>query len=224
MYYIGIDLAWTYKNETGLCVLDDKLNCIFNEANIYSDEKLVKLIMTYQASIVSVDAPLEVKNELGGRICDSLLMKHKINNKYLKLFATSRSYMLRTFKAIRGESIHHLLKEEGYKLGMNLTETYPTGIFLSLMPELFDDKYKLSSKLPLQQILEHANAVLNALKELGIKNILIDLENIKTKKAYKHVEDQIDGLLCAVNSYYFHQKKVKVFEADDNGYISLPTS
>jgi len=223
MYYIGIDLAWTYKNETGFCVIDDNLNCIFNEARIYSDEKLVELIMTYQPSIVSVDAPLEVKNEQGSRVCDSLVMKHKIYDRYLKLFATSRSYMLRTFKAIRGESIYRLLKEEGYNLGMNLTETYPTGIFLSLMPELFDNKYKLSSKLSLQLILEHANAVLNALKKMGIKNILIDLDNITTKKAYKHVEDQIDGLLCAVNSYYFHQKKVKIFEADDNGYISLPT-
>jgi len=222
MYYIGVDLAWTYKNETGLCVLDENLNCIICEAEVYSDIELIKIINSYELKIVSVDAPLIVKNESGGRKCDSLLMKYAIHKRYLKLYATSRSYMLRTFKVIRGEVLYHLLLKEGAVLGKDLTETYPTGIFLSLMPDLFDRKYKLSSRLSLELLLAHAEDVINRLSCLGVKNIPIDLETIKTKKTYKHVEDQIDALLCAVHCHYFDKGKSINFEADGNGFISLP--
>ncbi|MBI9012373.1 MAG: DUF429 domain-containing protein [Clostridiales bacterium] len=222
MYYIGVDLAWTYKNETGFCVLDDNLNCIFCDADIYSDSELIKMINLYEFKIVSVDAPLIVKNETGGRNCDSLLMKHAIHNRYLKLYATSRNYMLRTFKTIRGEELYRLLLKEGFVLGEDLTETYPTGIFLSLMPELFDNKYKLSSRLSLEVLLTHAREVLDVLVDLGVKNMPIELETIKTKKAYKHVEDQIDALLCAVHCYYFDKRESITFIGDDNGSISLP--
>ena len=202
--------------------MDENLNCIFCDADVYSDEELIEMINIYEFKTVSVDAPLIVNNETGGRKCDSLLMKHAIHNRYLKLYATSRSYMLRTFKSIRGEALYQMLLENGFILGKDLTETYPTGIFLSLMPELFDNKYKLSSRLSLEVLLSHARDVLNILMDLGIKNIPIELETIKTKKAYKHVEDQIDALLCAVHSYYFNKGKSITFEADGNGLISLP--
>ncbi len=52
MKFIGIDLAWTYKNETGLCVMDDTGNVLYLDAQVYSDEALLRkywsmVTMTY---------------------------------------------------------------------------------------------------------------------------------------------------------------------------------
>ena len=34
MRYIGIDLAWTYKNESGVCLIDECGEVIFLDAKI----------------------------------------------------------------------------------------------------------------------------------------------------------------------------------------------
>ncbi|MCH4888134.1 DUF429 domain-containing protein [Acidaminobacter sp. JC074] len=216
MYYIGIDLAWTEKNETGICILEDN-KCIYLESKVFTDDEIVGLILDYQPSVVSIDAPLVVKNEKGGRSVDSLLMKTPIHGRYLKLYATSRSYMLRVFQTIRGEKI--LEKVSSLKLGKDIVETYPTGIYLSLFPDLFENKYKLSSKKSLEEIKSNANKLLQALGQSF--DFELKLDGIQTKKDYKHTEDMIDGLLCAVNSYYLAHHKGSVFK-DDSGCISLP--
>ncbi len=216
MYYIGVDLAWTTKNETGICILEEN-KCIYLESEVFTDDEIVRLILNYQPCIVSIDAPLVVVNETGGRTVDSLLMKTCIHNRYLKLYATSRSYMLKTFKVIRGENI--LKKLPDFELGKTIVETYPTGIYLSLYPELFDCKYKLSSRNALEKLKFNAMTLVKELnKSFEFK---LDLEDIRTKKAYKHIEDKLDGLLCAVNSYYLDNQQCTIWK-DESGCISLP--
>lgn len=217
MYYIGIDLAWTYKNETGVSVFKDQ-TCIFCDAKVYSDERLVEIIMRYQPCIVSIDAPLVVKNETKGRTVDSLVMKTAINSRYLKLYATSRSYMLRVFNAIRGEN---LLAMTGMTLGTDILETYPTGIFLSLFPEQYESRYKISSRLPLDELVSNSQSLIHQMHKLGF---VFELHYLgTTKKAYKLFEDKLDSILCAINSYYYHHGKSLVFE-DESGMITLPTN
>lgn len=212
IYFIGIDLAWTYKNETGICVFDQNLKCIYMDSQVFSDEDIKKLLGYYDRAYVSIDAPLVVKNEKGGRACDSLLMKHKIHGKHLKLYATSRAYMDRVFGGVRGERLSGLSD--------HVYETYPTGIFLSLMPDLFDQKYKLSSRLPLDVLKKHFSQVVMALKKRGyVFDLSVDL--VKTKKAYKHYEDILDAVLCAVNSHHIYRNRYYCFECDDNGSITL---
>lgn len=215
MKFIGVDLAWTYKNETGICILEEK-KCIFCDAKVYSDEMIIELMEKYVPCIVSVDAPLVVKNESGGRSIDSVVMKTKINGRFLKLYATSRSYMFRTFKAVRGET---LLEKSDLVLGENIFETYPTGIFLSLFPEIYDQRYKISSKLPLLKLIENSNKVLEHIRSLGFE---VDLDNeVATKKKYKVFEDKLDSVLCAINSYYLYHGSSLCFK-DDSGFITLP--
>lgn len=215
MKYIGIDLAWSSKNETGICIFEDK-RCIYLASEVFSNDDICKLINEHQPCVVSVDAPLVVQNETGGRKVDSALMKTKIHGQHLKLYATSRSYMLRVFGEIRGEE---LLDKVHLTLGENIVETYPTGVFLSLFPKDFKSKYKLSSKLSLDDLIVNSQLMMNNIKSLGFDFNLSFIG--KTKKAYKHYEDQLDGILCAVNSYYVYHKQAYVF-FDDNGVITLP--
>jgi predicted RNase H-like nuclease len=218
MYYIGIDLAWTNHQPSGVCILKNK-KVIFLEAKVYSDQEIIKIIKENQPCIVSIDSPLVINNDHGGRLVDSKLMKTKINNRYLKLYATSRTYMTKVFGGIRGENILEGLKDE-FVIGKTITETYPTGIYLSLFPHLFDHKYKISSRLSLESLVKHAKTLLNEIKAMGFElNLSLDLLN--TKKAYKLKEDMIDSLLCGMNSYFLDHGKAIKFH-DDNGCITLP--
>lgn len=215
MYFIGIDLAWTYKNKTGVTIFEER-TCILSEAEVFSDEMLVEIVKKYSPCIVSIDAPLVVKNEKGGRSVDSLLMQTKIHKRYLKLYATSRSYMLRVFGAIRGERLLRLSKLE---LGKTIFETYPTGIFLSLFPDIYDQKYKISSRKSLRQLIENSEQLIERIKKLGFKfELSMDSQS---KTGYKSREDQLDSVLCAINSFYCYQDKARIF-SDDSGLISLP--
>jgi len=223
MKFIGIDLAWTYKNETGLCVINEDKQIEVLVAKAFSDEELISFVNEYTDVIVSIDSPLVVKNETGGRAVDSMLMKEVIRGRYLKLYATSRSYMLKTFGQIRGEDIYQALsKESRLVLGENIIETFPTGIFLSLFPEIFDKRYKISSKLSLEDLKANAILLISKVEKLGFTGISIDLEGVDTKKAYKSFEDQLDGLLCSINSYYFYHNQSSIFKCDDNGITALP--
>lgn len=223
MNYIGVDLAWTVKNKTGFCIINENKHVTLLDAKVYSNDELVELITTNLPSITSVDAPLVIKNETGGRKCDSALMKTRINGSYLKLYATSRKYMLSTFSTIRGEDIYRSLHDNhNFTLGNDIIETFPTGIYLSLFPNLFSHKYKISSRLSLEELLTNADLLISAIKKLGFTGININLSKVATKSKYKDYEDQLDGLLCAVNSYYLHRKESLIFRVDDNGIISLP--
>lgn len=223
MNYVGIDLAWTYKNETGLCIINDQKEIVYLEADTFTDEQIFEVVNGFGASIISVDSPLVVQNENGGRACDNLLMKTLINGHYLKLYATSRCYMLKKFGTIRGEQIYKtFIKKSGYRLGKNMVETYPTGIFLCLFPDLFDHRYKISSKLLLEELILNAQKVLKAIEGLGFTKININLEEVTTKKAYKSYEDKIDAMLCAINSFYFEKGQVTIYQCDGNGITVLP--
>lgn len=145
---------------------------------------------------MAVDAPLVVENQNGGRACDSLLMKTSINGRFLKLYATSRTYMYRIFGDIRGEKIRSDL------INYEVIETYPTGIYLSLFPELYKHRYKISSRNSLEELIKNGQQLMDKIKKLGFQ---VDVDvNVKTKKAYKVIEDQLDAIMCAVNSYYYH--------------------
>lgn len=78
----------------------------------------------------------------------------------LKLYA-------KNLQSIRGELLYQSLLEKGFILGKDLTETFPTGIFLS----------------SLEVLLSPARDSLDVLMGLSSPHKPIELENIKTKKA-----------------------------------------
>ncbi len=222
MNFIGVDLAWSRKNPTGFCIINPSKEILFWDASRYSNDQLIQLILNYQPAITSIDAPLVVNNETGGRACDSLLMKTPIHGKYLKLYATSKKYMLSTFGAIRGQDIYKELEEvHGFSLGSHIVETFPTGVFLSLFPELYNMKYKISSRLPLSELIDNANQLLNAIKNLGFMLPDLNLQVITTKSSYKNYEDKIDALLCSLNSWYTYLGQAMTFSCDNNGFTTL---
>ncbi|WP_088189240.1 DUF429 domain-containing protein [Desulfosporosinus sp. FKA] len=59
MHYIEIDLAWTYSNESGICVIADNGQIIYCESKVFSDEMIADIVAEHaqEGAIVGIDAP-----------------------------------------------------------------------------------------------------------------------------------------------------------------------
>ncbi len=243
MNFVGIDLAWTYKNESGICVIDDAGQIIYCEAKNFSDLEIASIAHNFSTTgvIVGIDAPLIVNNQEGSRYCDRALMKGRFHEKRLSVFACSKKYMLNRFGVIRGEKVVKQIKSliPNAKITTAiqdhdyvLMETFPTGIFLSIFPQYYPIKYKLKNKVPFEISKLEMEKMLKVLINLtdyspAIKNIEAIFSNDKniasmTKKEYKHLEDKVDAFLCAYSSYWLRLKKGIVFGDEQDGFIMLP--
>lgn len=243
MNFIGIDLAWTYKNETGICVVSDEGHLLELKSEVYSNEEIADIVESYSKNeaILAIDAPLIVNNLVGSRDCDRLVMKEKIHGKNLSVFNCSRDYLFRTYGQIRGEDVVNAIRARNSQFevtpdlcggGYKIIETFPTGICLGLFPEEFPIKYKLKNKVPFRQTQNNMIRMVEMLNKMndfappvyGL-NRLIETNIIElSKTSFKHLEDKIDAFLCAYSAYwcFVNQGRGRIFGNKDDGFILLP--
>lgn len=242
MIFIGVDLAWTYKNETGICVIDSSGEVLYLDSKVFSDEDIVNKIKeySYEALCVAIDAPLIVKNETGSRPAEGEFMKDKLNGHHLSVFAVSRAYLSRTYGSIRGESLMNLIIEAmpEFLVGPYINteksiilETFPSGLCAGLFPKIYPVKYKIKSKIPYEESKSQLNRLLDRISYLensekyisGITKKL-DIQTLDiTKKKYKHLEDKIDAFLCACGTYLLSRDiaSQRVYGCSEKGFISI---
>ena len=105
MIYVGIDLAWTKKRPSGLCILNDSGQILFWETALLRDKDIVDVIQKYNDGTlqIAIDAPLVVPNENGSRPCDRLFRKHRVHGHALGIFVSNRAFLNKTYGMIRGE-------------------------------------------------------------------------------------------------------------------------
>jgi predicted RNase H-like nuclease len=74
MYFVGLDLAWGEKNQTGVAVIDSD-GRLLHLGVAHDDESIATAIAPYVADecLVAIDAPLIVPNETGARPCEAAL-------------------------------------------------------------------------------------------------------------------------------------------------------
>ncbi len=108
MKFIGIDLAWSYKNNTAILVLElhtDKksVNLIDYAERLNSDEEIINYVSrnVSKGACISIDAPLIVKNKTGARPVDK-----EISARFRKYFAGAHPCNLNKFKGkVRGNEL-----------------------------------------------------------------------------------------------------------------------
>lgn len=233
MRFIGIDLAWTTKNETGICVLDDGGNILHLSAEVYSNDEIIEIIQElYQhPTIVAIDAPIVVPNETGSRPAESALARDLIHNHRIRAFHCSRSYLSKHYGGIRAEEIaQRLISDMNFKVGYFqgedcVVETLPTGIIAGLFPEHAPFKYKIKKGINTQFAGEELIRLASLFEENGLLNELAINSQLKySKNLHKHLEDQIDAFLCAFMGYRLQYKgtKVQIYGDYSNGFILLP--
>ncbi len=243
MRFIGIDLAWTYKNETGVCVIKEDGSVLFLDAKVYSDEALVSIIKTYSEGdvCIGVDAPLVIENLSGAREADRLLTRHKIHGHHLKLFMANRNFFEKAYGGIRGEALVKMIKGElpraecGFiaeKGKQIMVEVFPTGVCCGLFPEIYPVKYKVKAKVPYDESRRQLVRILNRVADIekkenrvaGIVDML-GLDKLEfDRKSHKHIEDQLDAFLSAYGLYTIYKgyAKQESFGEISDGFITIP--
>ncbi|MGM0508093.1 MAG: DUF429 domain-containing protein [Fusobacteriota bacterium] len=245
MKFIGIDLAWTYKNETGLCIMNEDGTIEYLDSKVYSDLDIISIISNYKKDnkddiAIGVDAPLIVKNQGGSREAERSVMKTKINGFKLSIFVVSRGFLERNFGMIRGEILMNKIQKKFPEVKIDdipkknkssIIETFPTGICCGIFPEIYPIKYKLNRKISYENTKIELKKLLKKFYELEEKNMIMKLKNnLKfeetniTKKKYKHIEDKVDAFLTAygIFSIYKGYSKKKIFGEVDEGAITIP--
>ncbi|MCD2137502.1 DUF429 domain-containing protein [Salinicoccus halitifaciens] len=238
MKYVGIDLAWTYKNETGICILDDAGRVVHLDAQVYTNKELLEIIKTHHDGdmIIAVDAPLVVNNEGGSRGAEGEMMRAKINGHRLRAFNANRNYFLKVFGEIRGETLMHMIRDAipdsrigfGHD-GTSIVETFPTGIIAGLFPEIAPVKYKRKPKATAEETVLEMGRLLERFSRLktregDILDSRLSINEITTGASLKHLEDKVDAFLCAFGMYAIHKGIAveRTFGTVDRGFITIP--
>lgn len=240
MKFIGIDLAWTYKNESGICVIDESGDVLVLESAVFSDENLVNIIKTYSGEKlhIAIDAPLVVNNETGSRQAERDLQRGRIHGHRLFAFNSNRTFMKKAYKGIRGEMLSNLIIEHlpNISIGMNeqdssIVETFPTGIVSGLFPDVFPVKYKRKKGMTFEETVGQMKLMTERIGLFEQQNIisgfsdkLIVDETTITRIHHKHLEDKLDAVLCALGLYLIHEKlaEPRKFGTDEEGFILIP--
>ncbi|HYE93605.1 MAG TPA: DUF429 domain-containing protein [Terriglobales bacterium] len=73
MRIVGVDLAWSARNRSGVCVAED--GHVRDSARLGADDELVAWIERWAGDdvLVAFDAPLVVRNRTGRRACEGVL-------------------------------------------------------------------------------------------------------------------------------------------------------
>lgn len=240
MKFIGIDLAWTYRNETGICVMGSDGMVEFLDAEVYSNEEIVDIIMGRLDGpvAIAIDAPLIVNNETGSREAEGALMRSRIHGHRLFAFNSNRSYLNRTFGDIRGETLmEEIMKSlSDIRIGFdreasNIVETFPTGICCGLFPQVYPIRYKKKRKVPFEETCGEMDRLTGLFREMEAEGVVHGLiEKLEweahsaTRKSHKHLEDKVDAFLCAYGMYaiYAGTAEEEMFGSIEEGFITIP--
>lgn len=239
MKFIGIDLAWTYKNETGLCVLDASGQVEYLDSKVYSNKEILDVIKQHYTEhlTIAIDAPLVVPNEGGSRGAEGEMMRATINGQRLRAFNANRNYFTKVFGDIRGETLMHMIQNEisGIQIGFNKTEssiveTFPTGIISGLFPEIAPVKYKRKPKTAFDETMTEMGRLLTRFNKIEheekiISGLVSRIDHEVTgKKSHKHLEDKVDAFLCAFAMYSIYKgcASEEMFGTVDRGFIVIP--
>ncbi|WP_407314296.1 DUF429 domain-containing protein [Desulfosporosinus sp. SB140] len=243
MRYIGIDLAWTYSKESGICIIDDNGMIIYCESKVFTDQMIASMVEKHaqEGAIVGIDAPLIVNNETGSRYCDGAIMREKIHGENLSVFTCSKRFMLKHFGVVRGEEVVKAITNKVPAFSLTgdirdkkhvIIETFPTGITLGLFPDAFPVKYKIKHKVELGTTKMEMGRMVNLLKRLsGFNPPVHNIEDFfnhsssiqaMSKKEFKNLEDRLDAFLCAYAAYWLANHKGKVFGDEQDGFITIP--
>jgi predicted RNase H-like nuclease len=236
MYFVGLDLAWGEKNQTGVAVIECD-GRLLHVGVAQDDMGIIDAVARYTRDecLVAIDAPLIVNNVTGYRPCEIAL-----NRDFGRFEAGARPAFTDKpeFKDPRGARLATALG-----LGMDpvssasrrAIEVYPhpaTIVLFNLDKTL---KYKRGDfadrQRELLQLMSHIEKLDDATPRLRVNRNMAWVELRKRVEAATRPgqldrdEDSVDAVLCAyVALYWYHRPEdVTVYGDVATGYILTPT-
>ena len=239
MLFIGIDLAWSENNKSGIAVLEGDKNKVklISSSLVLKDSEIIEYVeksVKNNSALISIDAPLIVPNEGGRRLAEDLVGKlfRKFN---AGAYPANRKRLSSFTGSIRGEEISKLLEKLNFEHSYYIKKHEQSRKFFEVYPHpsmvvLFNLStvipYKSKPKRTYNSRYKAFKQYQNYLKDLDIKNSKIfsqDITELKAKKL-KDYEDQLDAIFCAYLSYYtwLHPENCEVLGDMKEGYILTP--
>ena len=245
MFFLGIDLAWSTKNGTGLVLLegDKKQAKLVKHALAYSDKEIMDFVkenIGEKKALIAIDAPLTVPNETGRRLAEEEV--GKLFRKYnAGAHPANRTRLSSWTGSIRGEDITNLLTKEGFKHDPNLKQfeetrktfevyPHPSIVVLFNLPKILQYKNKPHRDYEFRwnefrKYQEHLKELEKAKPSLKLPPEITSrsLKGLKGN-ALKDYEDTLDGVLCAYIAYYYwaNPSKCAILGSVEKGYILTP--
>jgi predicted RNase H-like nuclease len=236
MHFVGLDLAWGEKNNTGIAVVDSDGRLLHVGAG-HDDESIEAAVERYVSDdcLVAIDAPLIVRNPAGARPCETAL------NRDFHAFeagAHPANTENPAFKSPRGARIASALT-----LDMNpaststrrAIEVYPHPATIALFGLEKTLKYKKGTfearQHELLQLMTLIEGLDKASPRLRVNHNVSWVELRKRVEAATRPgqldrdEDPVDAVVCAyVALFWYHRPEdVTLYGDFATGYIVTPT-
>jgi predicted RNase H-like nuclease len=236
MYFVGLDLAWGEKSQTGVAVVDSD-GRLLHVGDAQDDASIEAAVAPYVGDdcLVAIDAPLIVNNPTGHRACEAAL-----NRDFQRFDAGARpAYADKPeFKDPRGARIATALgldMDPASTTGRRAIEVYPhpaTVVLFGLSKTLkykrgaFEDRRReLLQLMTLIEGLDRATPRLRANRNVAWVELRKRVEAATRPGQLDRDEDPVDAVVCAyVALYWYHRPEdVTVYGDVGNGYILTPT-
>ncbi len=242
---IGIDLAWSPRNLSGLATLrgDQQKADLIDVRLVLTDQEIVEYVSEQAGSgtvIIAVDAPLWVPNQTGRRPAEAEIAQvfrrfqagaHPANRGLLTYDGVIRGEVLVTALADLG--IEHQAQIEAGIAVRQVIEVFPHAAMVGIFGLDRILRYKAKPKRTREERLQewrryqdlllglrHGDPILRGIEEICGE----DVSRLRGRRL-KDYEDRIDALMCAYTALYgfrWGMSRCRTFGSREAGYIFSP--
>ena len=235
--FLGLDLAWSERNPSGLAAIDARGRVIDAHATLRSDDEIVAWVRAHlgTSSVLGIDMPTIVRNASGQRPCE-----RELRAVFGRYHAGPHPSSLERFPdGGRARRMLDRLAADGVVESTALAPRtpgrfafevfpHPAHIRLFSLPRIF--RYKKKARAWDETLAEWSRyrAALESLRAARPPLAVPDWIPLAVeKRGYKAWEDVLDALTCAyVASYLWHwgtaSPHARVFGDLAEGYIIVP--
>lgn len=232
--FVGVDLAWSRSNESGVAVLSDEVEPrVVDSGFPVEDEEIVGFVGE-EVRLVAVDAPLVVPNETGQRAAEDEL--RPVYASYdAGPYPANREWLERVCGEVRGEVLMERLEEEGFQhnaavdrdVRRGVIEVYPHPAMVALFGLDTVIPYKDKKGRGKEDRVEALRTYYDYLEASAIQAETLPsftVDKDVTKAALKRFEDLLDGVFSAYIAWYLWRNagEARVFGSESEGYITSP--
>lgn len=244
MLFIGLDLAWSEKNDSAISVIhgDGKEGILIKTfLSLRKNEQIYDIISDFENKdiLLAVDAPLIVKNKTGTRKVDRLITK-KFGKYDASAYPVNRRILLSYGGGkIRGEEIvkfanrngivhNPILNKPMQKNIKRIFEVYPhpaTIILFGLKKTLkYKARKKRKTEFRLKELIKFRSLILSLKKSTPA--LLMEKRFLHNPISLRD-EHLMDSILCAYIAYYYWYwgfEKCEILSGKNwkDGYIINP--
>jgi predicted RNase H-like nuclease len=243
--FIGLDLAWSAKNPSGVAVLEGDRNGarLVSSGLLGSDAELLAFfdVQLEGPVIIAIDAPLSVPNLTGQRPGERELAT--VFARFQAAAHPANRTLLGRYNGgvLRGEFVKQALEDRGvtddphHLAGADtrvMAEVYPHAAMVALFGLSRTLKYKAKRQgraaldAAWTEYRMHLAALAQAEPPLSGLDALLAVDPSTLRgAALKNHEDETDAVLCAYVALYAHTlpERTEVFGTVQAGYILTPT-